>query len=61
MCRLSMKQKYSSEDWFQEMLQSEFISVKDALKLSITEPLETLLVSTTTLLGEYILFKAHVV
>ncbi|KNA11069.1 hypothetical protein SOVF_138600 [Spinacia oleracea] len=41
--RLSMKQKYSSEDWFQEMLQSEFISVKDALKLSITEPLETLL------------------
>lgn len=41
--RLTMKEKYSSEDWFQEMLQSEFISVKDALKLSIIEPLETLL------------------
>ncbi|KAL2895551.1 putative tRNA pseudouridine synthase Pus10 [Bienertia sinuspersici] len=41
--RLYMKEKYSSEDWFQEMLQSEAISVKDALKLSITNPLETLL------------------
>lgn len=44
-----MKEKYSSEDWFQEMLQSESISVKDALKLSITNPLETMLVSKTTL------------
>uniref|UniRef100_A0A803MX37 tRNA pseudouridine(55) synthase n=1 Tax=Chenopodium quinoa TaxID=63459 RepID=A0A803MX37_CHEQI len=41
--RLSMKQKYSSEEWFQETLQSEAISVKDSLKLSIIEPLETLL------------------
>uniref|UniRef100_A0A7C9A9I8 tRNA pseudouridine(55) synthase n=1 Tax=Opuntia streptacantha TaxID=393608 RepID=A0A7C9A9I8_OPUST len=40
--RLSMKEKYESEDWFKEILQSETISVKDAIKLYITEPLETL-------------------
>ncbi|KAJ8437430.1 hypothetical protein Cgig2_031951 [Carnegiea gigantea] len=40
--RLSMKEKYGSEVWFKEILQSETISVKDAIKLYITEPLETL-------------------
>ncbi|XP_057248402.1 uncharacterized protein LOC104884404 isoform X2 [Beta vulgaris subsp. vulgaris] len=38
--RLCMKEKYSSEDWFQEILQSEAISVKDVVKLSITKLLE---------------------
>ncbi|XP_058090742.1 uncharacterized protein LOC131237105 isoform X2 [Magnolia sinica] len=41
--RLYMKNKYGSEDWFQEKLLTENISVKDALKLSITNLLETLL------------------
>jgi len=47
--RLSMKEKYESEDWFKEILQSETISVKDAIKLYITEPLETLFVSKNVL------------
>ncbi|CAO2833786.1 unnamed protein product [Amaranthus hypochondriacus] len=41
--RLYMKEKYSSEDWFREMLHSEVISVKDALKLYIVNPLEMML------------------
>ncbi|KAH9622582.1 hypothetical protein KSS87_001769 [Heliosperma pusillum] len=41
--RLFIKEKYGSEVWFQDVLQSEALSVKDALKISITEPLETLL------------------
>ncbi|KAL7175031.1 hypothetical protein ACSBR2_028769 [Camellia fascicularis] len=40
---LYMKRKYSSELWFQEKFLSERISAKDVLKLSITNPLETLL------------------
>lgn len=44
-----MKEKYSSEDWFQEILQSEAISVKDVVKLSITKLLEKQLVSRITL------------
>ncbi|PSS19835.1 TRNA pseudouridine synthase [Actinidia chinensis var. chinensis] len=40
---LYMKRKYNSELWFPEQLHSEFISAKDVLKLSITNPLETLL------------------
>lgn len=39
-----MKKKYGSEGWFQEKFLAEHISVKDALKLSITSSLETLLV-----------------
>ncbi|PWA70278.1 pseudouridine synthase family protein [Artemisia annua] len=38
-----MKNKYASEAWFQEKFSSEHISVKDALKLSMTLPLEKLL------------------
>ncbi|KVI07715.1 Pseudouridine synthase, catalytic domain-containing protein [Cynara cardunculus var. scolymus] len=38
-----MKKKYASEVWFQEKFSSEHISVKDALKLSITHSLELLL------------------
>lgn len=45
MYRLYMKEKYSSKDWFREMLHSEVISVKDALKLYIANPLEMMLVS----------------
>ncbi|XP_057532257.1 uncharacterized protein LOC130810276 isoform X2 [Amaranthus tricolor] len=41
--RLYMKEKYSSKDWFREMLHSEVISVKDALKLYIANPLEMML------------------
>ncbi|XP_074286087.1 uncharacterized protein LOC141611451 [Silene latifolia] len=41
--RLFIKEKYGSEIWFQDVLQSEALSVKDALKISITQPLETLL------------------
>ncbi|PON93993.1 hypothetical protein TorRG33x02_103830 [Trema orientale] len=40
-----MKKKYGSEPWFQRKSLSECVSVKDALKTSITKPLETLLVS----------------
>ncbi|GFS36016.1 pseudouridine synthase family protein [Actinidia rufa] len=40
---LYMKRKYDSELWFPEQLRSECISAKDVLKLSITNPLETLL------------------
>lgn len=39
-----MKKKYGSEGWFQEKFLAEHFSVKDALKLSITSSLETLLV-----------------
>ncbi|KAL3505454.1 hypothetical protein ACH5RR_035295 [Cinchona calisaya] len=42
--RLYMKKKYGSEDWFLAKSVSECISVKDALKLSIADPLEKLLV-----------------
>lgn len=38
-----MKKKYASEVWFQEKFSSAHISVKDALKLSITHSLEILL------------------
>nr|XP_043632418.1 tRNA pseudouridine synthase Pus10 [Erigeron canadensis]XP_043632419.1 tRNA pseudouridine synthase Pus10 [Erigeron canadensis] len=38
-----IKKKYASEVWFQDKFSSEHISVKDALKLSITPPLETLM------------------
>nr|KAJ0215025.1 hypothetical protein LSAT_V11C300141490 [Lactuca sativa] len=37
------QKKYASEVWFQEKFSSEHISVKDALKLSMTHPLEKLL------------------
>ncbi|XP_023741450.1 uncharacterized protein LOC111889534 [Lactuca sativa] len=40
---LYLKKKYASEVWFQEKFSSEHISVKDALKLSMTHPLEKLL------------------
>ena len=36
-----MKTKYESEPWFPE---TECISAKDALKISLTETLETMLV-----------------
>nr|GFA36560.1 putative tRNA pseudouridine synthase Pus10 isoform X2 [Tanacetum cinerariifolium] len=38
-----MRNKYASEAWFQEKFSSEHISVKDALKLSMTLALEKLL------------------
>ncbi|KAK9740095.1 hypothetical protein RND81_03G010700 [Saponaria officinalis] len=38
--RLFLKEKYGSEVWFKDVLQSESLSVKDALKIFITEPLE---------------------
>ncbi|KAL9238118.1 hypothetical protein vseg_012588 [Gypsophila vaccaria] len=38
--RLVLKEKYGSEVWFQDVLQSESLSVKDVLKIFITEPLE---------------------
>ncbi|KAL4579039.1 hypothetical protein LXL04_015174 [Taraxacum kok-saghyz] len=38
-----IKENYASEVWFQEKFSSEHISVKDALKLSMTNPLEKLL------------------
>ncbi|GMH19765.1 hypothetical protein Nepgr_021606 [Nepenthes gracilis] len=41
--RLLMKRKYGSDVWFQENLLPEIISVKEALKLSITNHLEKLL------------------
>ena len=44
-----MKKKYGSEQWFQEKIQSERISAKDALKLSLCSPLEKLLVIDTLL------------
>lgn len=39
-----MKRKYDSELWFQEKFRADRLSAKDFLKLSITNPLETLLV-----------------
>ncbi|KAK9164633.1 hypothetical protein Syun_005535 [Stephania yunnanensis] len=41
--RLHMKKKYGSERWFKERLHNDSITVKDALRLSITNTLETLL------------------
>ncbi|XP_077231516.1 pseudouridine synthase family protein [Tasmannia lanceolata] len=41
--KLYMQRKYGSEDWFQKKFLNGHISVKDALKLSITDSLETLL------------------
>lgn len=38
-----MRKKYGSEHWFQAKSVSEYISIKDALKLSIVDPLEKLL------------------
>ncbi|KAJ6829124.1 putative tRNA pseudouridine synthase Pus10 [Iris pallida] len=38
--RLYMKRKYNGEDWFKDKLHAEHITVKDALKLSITNALE---------------------
>ncbi|KAG5542507.1 hypothetical protein RHGRI_022147 [Rhododendron griersonianum] len=40
---LYMKRKYDSELWFQEKFRADCLSAKDFLKLSITNPLETLL------------------
>ncbi|KAI8549017.1 hypothetical protein RHMOL_Rhmol07G0318500 [Rhododendron molle] len=40
---LYMKRKYDSELWFQEKFCADCLSAKDFLKLSITNPLETLL------------------
>ncbi|KAF7138274.1 hypothetical protein RHSIM_Rhsim07G0252700 [Rhododendron simsii] len=40
---LYMKRKYDSELWFQEKFRADRLSAKDFLKLSITNPLETLL------------------
>ncbi|KAL5557781.1 hypothetical protein UlMin_033992 [Ulmus minor] len=36
-----MRRKYGNEPWFQRKSSSECISVKDAIKISITKPLET--------------------
>lgn len=44
LCRDHMKTKYESEHWFQERSLPECISAKDALKISLTETLETKLV-----------------
>ncbi|GAB2284673.1 hypothetical protein Dimus_019125 [Dionaea muscipula] len=41
--RLWMEKKYGSEAWFSKNLQHEVISIKDALKISITNILEKLL------------------
>ncbi|XP_068645889.1 uncharacterized protein [Aristolochia californica] len=38
-----VKKKYESEDWFQEKFLNKCLSVKDCLKLSIKDSLETLL------------------
>lgn len=46
-----MKRKYGSELWFQGKSHNECISVKDALKISIVKPLETILVSELIVLG----------
>jgi len=43
-----MKRKYDSESWLEKFL-SEHISAKDFLKLSITAPLEILLVISDSL------------
>lgn len=51
-----MKEKYGSEIWFKELLQSEAISVKSAIKLYITEPLEKLFVSSNVLSCELFSF-----
>ncbi|KAL0325952.1 UNVERIFIED_CONTAM: tRNA pseudouridine synthase Pus10 [Sesamum radiatum] len=40
---LYIKEKYSSESWFLEKFPSECFATKDFLKLSVTNPLETLL------------------
>ncbi|XP_020547511.1 putative tRNA pseudouridine synthase Pus10 isoform X2 [Sesamum indicum] len=40
---LYIQEKYSSESWFLEKLPSECFATKDFLKLSVTNPLETLL------------------
>lgn len=39
-----MEKKYGSELWFQERSLSERISVKDALKFALSDPLQTFLV-----------------
>lgn len=41
--RSHIKKKYHSELWYQKIVRSELISIKDVLKLSLTNPLETLL------------------
>ncbi|GAB2229980.1 hypothetical protein Droror1_Dr00014236 [Drosera rotundifolia] len=41
--RHSVEKKYGSDSWFQESLQSEVVSIKEALKFSIKKDLETLL------------------
>ncbi|KAK9129336.1 hypothetical protein Sjap_009823 [Stephania japonica] len=41
--RLYMTKKYGSEIWFKEKLHNDSITVKDALRLSVTNSLETLL------------------
>lgn len=43
-CRLYVKKKYDGEEWFKDKFLSEQISVKDALRLTITTSLERLLV-----------------
>lgn len=42
-----MKNKYGSEDWFDKIIAAHRLSVKDALKLSITKSLQNLLVVST--------------
>ncbi|XP_074373005.1 uncharacterized protein LOC141713470 [Apium graveolens] len=38
-----IKKKYHSEEWYQKIVNSELISTKDVLKLSLTSPLESLM------------------
>lgn len=47
-----MKRKFESELWFQGKSLSECISAKDALKISLTEILETMLVCKASLLSD---------
>lgn len=47
-----MKKKYDSEAWFNDKVLYNQISLKDALRLSITEPLEKKLVLTLFVLGK---------
>lgn len=49
--RSHIKKKYHSELWYQKIVRSELISIKDVLKLSLTNPLETLLVIRSSLLN----------
>lgn len=52
LCRLYLKGKYNSESW----LQSEKISVKDALKVLVLDPLKVSLVSLCSVLSIFLVF-----